>query len=292
MATTASYDSIVAASVAEPRVPSQFVGMFAGFALVPAAIGIYGVMAYSVAARRREMGIRMSLDAELRDIVKLMVGQGMRLALLSVAIGVTASWVLTRLISTLLFGVSATDLLAASSCCIADDRARCLLPSGAPRHAHRPDGGLTLRVEAAAIKYSRKKVRRPRLDDRALFLRRRSDLLSKSRRIRCSRLGADNEKWNSFADPLIFPNTMQHTRGASTTGGDEAYVSAESTCASAGHDRAKPGHLRAASGKGAHAGGRTESGPHLASGPPWGGSSASVQPRRTVARFRWLRQSH
>ena len=105
--TTASYDSIVAASVAQPRVLSQFVGVFAGFALLLAAIGIYGVMAYSVAARRQEMGIRMALGAEPRDIVKLVVGQGMRIALLGVAIGVTASLALTRLISTLLFGVSA-----------------------------------------------------------------------------------------------------------------------------------------------------------------------------------------
>jgi len=110
----ASWDSIVAASAAQPRVLSQFVGVFAGFALLLAAIGIYGVMAYSVAARAQEMGIRISLGAEARDIVKLVVGQGMRLALVGVAIGMAASLALTRLISTLLFGVKATDPVAFS----------------------------------------------------------------------------------------------------------------------------------------------------------------------------------
>jgi len=99
----ASWDSIVAASVAQPRFLSQFVGVFAGLALILAAIGVYGVMAYSVAARTQEMGIRMSLGAERETIVKLVVGQGMRLALLGVAIGIAASLVLTRLISTLLY---------------------------------------------------------------------------------------------------------------------------------------------------------------------------------------------
>jgi ABC-type antimicrobial peptide transport system permease subunit len=79
----ANWNSIVAASVAQLRVLSHFVGVFAGFALLLAAIGTYGVMAYSVAARTQEIGIHMSLGAEPRDIVKLVVGQGMRLALLA-----------------------------------------------------------------------------------------------------------------------------------------------------------------------------------------------------------------
>jgi len=144
---TASYDSIVAASVAQPRVLSQFVGVFAGFALVLAAIGIYGVMAYSVAARRQEMGIRMSLGAEPRDIVKLVVGQGMRLALLGVAIGIAASLALTRLISTLLFGVNATDPVAFSLAAIVlavTALAACYLPA---RRATRVDPIVVLRFE-------------------------------------------------------------------------------------------------------------------------------------------------
>jgi putative ABC transport system permease protein len=126
---------------------SQFVGVFACFALLLAAIGIYGVMAYSVSTRRQEMGIRMSLGAEPRDIVKLVVGQGMRLALLGVAIGVTTSLALTRLISTLLFGVSATDPLAfllAAAVLVSAALAACYLPA---RRATRVDPIVVLRYE-------------------------------------------------------------------------------------------------------------------------------------------------
>ncbi len=143
----ASWDSIVAASVAQPRVLSQFVGVFAGLALILAAIGIYGVMAYSVAARTQEMGIRMSLGAEPRDIMKLVVGQGMRLALLGVAVGIAASLAVTRLISTLLFGVNATDPLAFSLAAIAlamTALAACYLPA---RRATRVDPIVVLRFE-------------------------------------------------------------------------------------------------------------------------------------------------
>jgi putative ABC transport system permease protein len=143
----ASWNSIVAASVAQPRVLSQFVGVFAGFALLLAAIGIYGVMAYSVAARRQEMGIRMSLGAAPRDIVKLVVRQGMRLALLGVAIGIAASLALTRLISRLLFGVSAIDPMAfslATVVLVTTALAACYLPA---RRATRVDPIVVLRFE-------------------------------------------------------------------------------------------------------------------------------------------------
>jgi putative ABC transport system permease protein len=143
----ASMESIVATSVAQPRVLSQFVGVFAGFALLLAAIGIYGVMAYSVAARTQEMGIRMSMGAGPRDIFKLVVGQGMRLALLGVAIGIVASFALTRLISTLLFGVSATDPLAFSLAAVAlviTALVACYLPA---RRATRVDPMVVLRFE-------------------------------------------------------------------------------------------------------------------------------------------------
>jgi putative ABC transport system permease protein len=147
ISSVASMESIVASSVAQPRVLSQFAGIFAGFALLLAAIGIYGVMAYSVSMRRQEMGIRMSLGAESRDIVKLIVGQGMRLALLGVTIGVATSLALTRLISTLLFGVSATDPLAfllAAAVLVTTALAACYLPA---RRATRVDPIVVLRYE-------------------------------------------------------------------------------------------------------------------------------------------------
>jgi putative ABC transport system permease protein len=143
----ASMDSIVATSVAQPRVLSQFVGVFAGFALLLAAIGIYGVMAYSVASRTREMGVRMSLGAEPRDILKLVVRQGMALALIGVAIGLVASLALTRLISALLFGVSVRDALTFSIAAVVlmvTALAACYLPA---RRATRVDPMVVLRFE-------------------------------------------------------------------------------------------------------------------------------------------------
>jgi putative ABC transport system permease protein len=143
----ATMDSVVGSSVAQPRLIVQFVGVFAGFALLLAAIGIYGVMAYSVSARQQEMGIRMSLGAEPADILKMVVGQGMRLALLGVAIGVAASLALTRLISTLLFGVHPTDPLAFSASALAL-LATALLASYLPaRRATRVDPITILRHE-------------------------------------------------------------------------------------------------------------------------------------------------
>ena len=143
----ASMDSIVAQSVAQPRVLSKFVAVFAAFALLLAAIGIYGVMAYSVAARTQEIGIRMSLGANPNDILKLVVRQGMRLALIGVAIGLAASLALTRLIGTLLFEVSASNPLAfaiAAAALTATAAAACYIPA---RRATQVDPMVVLRYE-------------------------------------------------------------------------------------------------------------------------------------------------
>ncbi|GAC1397757.1 MAG: ABC transporter permease [Pyrinomonadaceae bacterium] len=93
------------------RMAAIVLGSFGVLALLLAAIGIYGVMAYSVAQRTREIGIRLALGAEPRDVLKLIVGQGMILAFVGIGVGLMAAFALTRVIKTLLYNVSATDPL-------------------------------------------------------------------------------------------------------------------------------------------------------------------------------------
>jgi putative ABC transport system permease protein len=88
--------------------------LFAGMALLLAGIGVYGVMAYSVSARTREIGIRLALGAQGRDVLRQMLGEGMALVMIGVALGLAGAIALTRLMKTLLFGVSATDPLTFS----------------------------------------------------------------------------------------------------------------------------------------------------------------------------------
>jgi putative ABC transport system permease protein len=98
-------------SMASQRFPMILLGAFAGLALLLASVGIYGVISYSVAQRVHEIGIRIALGAQPRDVLRLVVGQGAKLALAGVGIGVGVALALTRLIASLLYGVSATDPL-------------------------------------------------------------------------------------------------------------------------------------------------------------------------------------
>jgi putative ABC transport system permease protein len=102
-------DEIIGKSVAQPRVYALLLGIFAGLALVLATIGIYGVISYSVTQRIHEIGIRMALGARSVDILKLIVKQGMALALVGIFLGLIVSLALTRVLASQLYGVTPTD---------------------------------------------------------------------------------------------------------------------------------------------------------------------------------------
>jgi len=101
----------ISRSMAEPRFRTVLLAIFAGVALALAAVGIFGVMAYSVAQRTRELGVRMSLGATQALVFQLVLGRGLRLTLLGLAVGLAATFGLTRYLSSMLFNVAAYDPL-------------------------------------------------------------------------------------------------------------------------------------------------------------------------------------
>ncbi|MGH9866199.1 MAG: FtsX-like permease family protein, partial [Candidatus Acidiferrales bacterium] len=105
----ATMEQVLSDSIAQRRLYLVLLGVFAGAALLLAAVGIYGVMSYSVSQRTHEIGIRLALGAEQTEILKLILGRGAKLTLLGVTTGIVAAMLLTRLMSSLLFGVDATD---------------------------------------------------------------------------------------------------------------------------------------------------------------------------------------
>jgi putative ABC transport system permease protein len=107
----ATMEQMLATSMQPRSFNTLLLGIFAGIAALLAAIGIYGVMSFTVSQRMHETGIRMALGAQRRDVLNLVVRQGMTLALIGIAVGLSASFALTRLMKTLLFNVSATDPL-------------------------------------------------------------------------------------------------------------------------------------------------------------------------------------
>ena len=99
----------IATTVAQPRFRTWLIGIFAAVALVLAAVGVYGVMSYTVTQRTSEIGIRVTLGAQPEDVFKIVVGEGLRLALAGVGVGIVAALAMTRVLQSFLFGISAYD---------------------------------------------------------------------------------------------------------------------------------------------------------------------------------------
>jgi len=129
------------------RLNTGLLSLLAGLALLLAAIGIYGVLAYSVAQRTREVGVRMALGAASGDVLRLFVSQGMKLVCAGLAAGLLSSYALTRLMTSLLFGVKPTDALtfiSVAAALIAAALPACYLPA---RRATKVDPLVALRYE-------------------------------------------------------------------------------------------------------------------------------------------------
>ena len=147
LASVKTGEELLASAVGRPRFQALLIGIFALVALLLAAVGIYGVISYSTAQRTHEIGLRMALGARSRDVLRLVLGQGMKLALLGTGLGVIGALSLTGLMKGLLFGVSATDpltfaliaMLLAAVAILA-----CYIPA---RRATRVDPMIALRCE-------------------------------------------------------------------------------------------------------------------------------------------------
>ena len=137
----------ISTNVAQPKFRTWLIGIFAALALALAAIGIYGVMSYTVTHRTNEIGIRVTLGAQPSDVFRKIVGEGLQLGLIGVVVGLVAAFALTRVLKNFLYGISASDPLtfvAVAFVLTLVALAACFFPA---RRATRVDPIVALRYE-------------------------------------------------------------------------------------------------------------------------------------------------
>jgi putative ABC transport system permease protein len=140
-------NNFLALQLAQPRFNMLLLGIFAGLALLLAAIGIYGVIAYGVTQRTREIGIRMALGAQRRDMLALVLRQSLSVVALGLVLGLVASFAATRLLASLLYGVGANDFVIYAAVLLSLGAAAILASYIPARRAARVDPITALRSE-------------------------------------------------------------------------------------------------------------------------------------------------
>jgi putative ABC transport system permease protein len=142
-----SMQEIVSGSISTQRLTMMLLGVFAALALTLSAIGIYGVISYLTGRRIHEIGVRMALGASSEDVLRMVLGQGMRTTLIGVGLGIAAALGLTRLITKVIYGVGASDpltFLGVAALLISVALLACYIPA---RRAMRVDPMIALRYE-------------------------------------------------------------------------------------------------------------------------------------------------